>query len=258
MLHDLHVDDPSVAKPDDDADVKAKAEADAKAASDAQAAQEQAIKDADERTRVADERSTRVMDAYTQMVATQATPAAVEPPGEQLPDPDEDPTAFMEAKIKAGVEAGLQQHVGPIAQQYRQDRVLTLNTTIEQNKSRIRGDTDKFPGYSKHEDEINEFMKNYQPDELARPGAIEECYYRVMGRKNAEELSATNTRSSGPETAGRTSGTGSDVPPVERVQLSHAEVKAAARAGMNEKDFRSMQGLGKVTIDEYMEMKETK
>lgn len=255
MLHDLHVDEPP--KPDDEAAIKAKADEDAvKADEDAKAAQEQAIKDADERTRVADERSQRVMDAYTQLAATQATPTPASEPAATLPDPVEDPTAFMEAKIKEGVEAGLQQHVGPLAQQYRQDRVLTLGTTIEQNKSRIRADTNKFPGYDKYEDEINEFMKNYQPDELARPGAIEECYYRVIGRKNAEELAATNARSSGPETGGRATGVSDNVPTDTNTQLTALEVKAAARAGMSEKDFRSMQGLGKVTVDEYLQMKE--
>ena len=255
MLHELHVDDPVAAKPDADAEAQAKADADAKAVTDAQAAQDAKIAEADERVRASDERSQRVMDAYTQMVATQSVPAVVNPPVETLPDPDEDPAAFMDAKIKAGVEAGLQQHVGPLAQQYRQDRVLTLGTTIEQNKSRIRADVEKYPGYDKYEDEINEYMKNYQPDELARPGAIEECYYRVMGRKNAADLAATNTRAGGPETGGRTSGVSGDMPLVERTALTHAETKAARRAGMDEGTFKKLQGNGQVTIDEYMEIK---
>lgn len=255
MLHDLHVDEPKPkADPEPTPDEAAqKAEADAKAAEEVRTKE---IEAANERVRVADERSQRVMDAYTQMVGAQTTPAAPDPPAANLPDPEEDPNAFMEAKIKQGVEAGLQQHVGPIAQQYRQDRVLTLNTTIEQNKARIRGDASKYPGYGKYEEEINEYMKNYQPDELARPGAIEECYYRVIGRKNAEELSKANTRSSGPETGGRSSGTGSDVPPAPRTELSHAEVRAAARAGMDERSFKALQGNGQVTIDEYEKIKE--
>lgn len=224
-------------------------EPDANAAALRQA--EEARTAAEQRAREAEERNNQLFSAYDQVVraSRQPTPQRTYEP-EPLPDRDEDPDAYMEAKIQREVDNRLTQQVQPVVQQQQGINQLAIQNAIELQRNNMRSDTTNFPGYKEHEAEINEYAKHFQPDELARPQALQECYYRVMGRVAAREARERSMADNHPEGGGRQSGAGEHLPDPD-ANASDAERRAAARAGMTVKQFKAMQGAGSVSLEEF-------
>lgn len=207
----------------------------------------------------ANERNEQLFNAYNQVVVagSQAqTQPQPQPQPTVLPDPEEDPDGYMTAKIQKGIEEGLQTHVAPLVQQQGGYNQLAVQNAIELQRSTLRNDP-TFPGYADNEAEINEYAKHFQPDELARPDALKECYYRVMGRVAARQAQESAVRDSAPEGGGRQSGAGEHLPSADD-GATDAEKRAARRAGMTVKQFKSMQGAGSVTLADYQATVESK
>lgn len=239
---------------------KLKADEDAKTAADA--AQAKKVSDAEEARKAAEDRNATLLQAYINTVSAGQQPTdeqkrAAAKQEDDKPGWEDNPEAFIAGKIEAGIQKGVASAIQPIKDQYTRDRVININTAIDQRRSQIRTDTAKFPYYAELESEIIEFEKNFQPDELARPGALEEVYYRVVGRKNAAELASKSVRDQGPEAGGRQSGSAHDEPgEQDDAKLNAEETHFARRDGLKAVDFRAMQGTKSFNIDDYRRLKE--
>lgn len=262
MIRDLSI-DPQVeaeeaAKQQAEADAAAQAEAAQQAAEAEAAAKAAADAEREEALRRSEQQNADLLQAYLAAVQQGQTPskaqaAAAEQATESTPGWEEDPEAYINTKIQQGVSQGIQQAIQPLTQQYHADRSLNLNTAIEAERARMRADAAQYPMYAELEDEIRQYEQNYQPDELAKPGALAEAYFRVMGRKNAADFAAKQIREQGPDIDGRSGESQFGAPP-QQSSLSDREAFFARKDGLRADDFKNLQGARGVTIDDWKRM----
>ena len=242
-----------------DADAKLKADADAKTAADE--AQAKQVADAEEARKAAEDRNAQLLQAYIQTVSAGQQPTdeqkrAAAKQETNTPGWEDNPEAFIADKIEQGIQKGVAAAIQPIKDQYGRDRTMNLNTAIDQRRAQLRADKEKFPHYAELESELMEFEKNFQPDELARPGALEEVYYRCIGRKNVADLASKSVRDQGPESGGRQTGSVNDASgDTGDEKLNDEEKFFANKDGLKTADFRALQGKGSFNIDDYKRLK---
>ena len=118
----------------------------------------------------------------------------------------------------------------------------------------MRNDVTNFPNFGEMESDIMQYAQQFSADQLARPGALAECYHRVLGVKRVEELSTKAARVDGPETSGRPASTREPDPDAitpATTRLSDRETSFATRGGTDPFMFKQMQGSGRYSIDEF-------
>lgn len=112
------------------------------------------------------------------------------------PEPDlEDPSVkkYVDARIRAHL-----QEVGSIYQQHRQQ---DLNFRIQVERDRA---ATILPQFTELEGEVTELLSQFPPEVRASPGAIEEAYYRVLGRYAMNVLRNTGSRPANVASSART------------------------------------------------------
>lgn len=240
-------------KESDEADVKAKA---------LQAEQDTRVEVAETARKEAEDRQNQLLQAYVTAVNAGGQPSQEEAEAAAkakatAPNAEDDPGAYIDAKIDAGIKKGLADQVAPLTEQYKRDRLLGLQTAVDQRRAAMRLDTAQFPNFAEVETEMDEYSKNFPLEDLSRAGALEEVYIRVMGRKNIAALASSNVRDQAPESFGRVGGqrepgdtTG------EPTKLNEEESLFARKDGLNAKQFKIMQGTKSFDIDDFRRMKE--
>lgn len=200
------------------------------------------------------------MAALSMNQNTITPPAAPKP---NIPDAEEDPTGHQAALISQAVELAFENKVKPLAQQFEQSQLLALQGAIETNKMKMAADP-KFPYWKDVEEEIMQVLAQYGPQMAAQPNALQEMYWRTVGKHVADgdqKFLTTPAVGSPPlESGGRGSNTmhDRDLPSGGggSLRLSDAGRSFAARSKMGEGEFKGYQGGGTMSLEEHQAIQE--
>ena len=178
-----------------------------------------------------------------------ATPAVEEE--DPIPDAEEDPAGHQAALIRKTVAESVAAAVQPLTQEFRQTQAVAFSGGIEAQKLKMRGDP-KFGSWAEVEDEVMGYLGQFAPAVQASPGAMEEAYYRALGKRAATEAGKTTTPPP-LETGGRSSASlrADEDFPTREPSLDEKGKFFAGRSGMREKEFSSYQGAGVMSLEEH-------
>lgn len=180
-----------------------------------------------------------------------AAAGAPAPAEETIPDAEEDPEGHRDAVIKKQVADSVAAAIQPLTQEFRQTQAVAFSGGIEAQKLKMRGDP-KFGSWAEVEEEVMTYLGQFTPAIQASPGAMEEAYYRALGKRQSTE----DTKKGTPpplETGGRSSASlrADEDFPVRETPLNDSGKFFAGRSGMKEKEFQSYQGAGVMSLDEH-------
>jgi hypothetical protein len=220
------------------------------------------IEDARQSTQAAEEKAQRASEAYTNLAAAAITrhkdPEPSPVPSPPPPDRDEDPEGFINYMVEERVNKALSNRFDPLVEQYRNDRNTLFASNVERGVAAMRNDP-RFPGFTEIEDKIMAYAKQFPADQLAQPGALAECYYRVLGQVQAEKGATDVRRSQGNlGDGGRAVHSPAEPTTPTKLALTDAERRAAARADLSPEQFKALQGPGIMPIDEWDQLVEKK
>ena len=187
--------------------------------------------------------------AMSAMSMGNRSPVAPAEPEVKIPDREEDPDGYVQAMIHKGVTEAIRREVTPIVEQYRNDRTSQFSSAVETQRFMMRSDKNAYPNFEEFEKDVMKYASQFPAEQLAKPGALAECYTRIAGAKYIELQQKERLRSQASiETGGR--GSSSDPSPT-RERLTDREVQFARRSEMNDKQFRALQGAGHMSIDDW-------
>lgn len=200
--------------------------------------------------------------AMAALTATNTAPAADDPKEDPLPDAEEDPAAHTAAIIRKTVAEEMAKTVKPLAESFQQSQAVALAGSIEAQKhtmhTAVKEDgTLKYPNWSAVEKSVMDILNQYNPQVAASPGAMEEMYFREVGKRVATgdtSFTPVLTTPSPLETGGRGSHTMRDndyAPPGEQQRLSDAGRVFAQRSRMGESEFQGYQGKGSMSLEDH-------
>ena len=169
-------------------------------------------------------------------------------PAVPIPDREEDPEGWVNHIVESRVSEALKATVSPLVDQFRNDRSALFTSTVHNEIRAMRSDA-RYPGFADIEKDVMEFAKNFTAEQLAKPGSLAECYYRVLGIATAKNKETQREQA---DLGG--GGRQTNIPTHEPPKLTAREVDAAQRAGLDEKRFNALKGGGKVDIDEWMKL----
>lgn len=173
-----------------------------------------------------------------------------------VPDRDEDPDGYVEAMVAKRTKELLDAQLGPLKQQYTNDRATLLNGAIAANKAQAAA---KFAGsgWSALEDKIEQYLSQFSADVRAQPGTYEEAFFRIKGMQStAEEAERRAKEQAGVSDTGGRSGTAPPAAPREK-SFTPEQLNVASREKFSSADeLKAFAGAGRMSIDEYMALKE--
>lgn len=213
------------------------------------------------RNRLLEQEAKRANEAFMQMATAALGQRGREEEPEQeefeVPDRDEDPDGHLKATIAKTVQEALKPVGSAIGEYQQKDRQLLMQTRIDLEKQRMKERYGSL--WSEMEKDVEKYLGGYPLEQQAAPGAIQEAFNRVFGSRSLEREAETRKKAqSALGTGGHTPGP-SDAPlPTSTRKLSDRELAAATAAGMTEKQFRAAQGPGRMSIDEWVALKEAK
>jgi len=182
--------------------------------------------------------------------ADHAAPPAPEPPA---PSRDDDPDGHASWLAKKAADEVLKQKLDPLLSGYNADRQVFLESAIAFQKSSVRS---SYPDFDKYQKEIDAYLGLFPPDVVARPGAIEDAYFRVKGRATAIADRENATRAAAvADVRGRGSSVGADDDvPVDKPKLTDQQLKLAAREGLSPDEWLALKANGpatRVTVEDW-------
>ncbi len=119
----------------------------------------------------------------------------------------------------------------------------------------MRSNTEKFPHWGAVEKEVMGVLSQYAPQVAASPGAMEEVYYRELGKRAAADGGKMFASQPSPvDSGGRGSGSMHDIDfqPSRDEGLDGRGKHFAARSGMGEREFLGYKGGGTMSLDEHL------
>jgi hypothetical protein len=161
--------------------------------------------------KLAAEAAERNSTAMTQMVQQQRrqqelwaaqNPYNPQPPAVQEPDPEIDPD------IQKVIDRRLERVFGQIEQAYTQDRQADMRRFAAMEFDRA---SRALPNFGTVSDDVRDYLNRAPLHLQAAPGAVEEAYYAVMGRRYAAEEAARASRAPAVNDTVRSANTGPQV-----------------------------------------------
>lgn len=218
------------------------------------------IKDGEERATQLEAQAVDHNERYNKlaMAALTATNTGVAPPANkppELPDADDDPAGHQAALIASAVNDAFEKKVAPLAQQFEQSQHVSLQGAVQSRKMEMRQNSEKFPHWDAVETEVMKVLSQYAPQVAASPGAMEEVYYRELGKRAASDGGKMFTDPPSPvDSGGRGSGSmhDRDFVPQGDERLDGRGKHFAARSGMGDKEFLGYKGGGTMSLDEHI------
>lgn len=190
------------------------------------------VKDPTAEALEATRRAVEQAEAWSRLAATQAIrnaqPQPASPQPFEYPAAPEDLDPALEAYIEGRIQETLRQTTGHLYDAYMQDRKqdLTYRASLEQERA-----SRKFSRFTELDPEVRAYLSGLPLETQAAPGAYDEAYYAVLGRK-AEAEAQTRARSAAPLSGSARSPVSSGPAP-----FSPEEAALAADLGITEADL---------------------